>query len=337
MRGTQITIKDIAKELGISPSTVSRALKDHPDISTKTKKAVQELAKKYRYKPNAVALSLLQSKTNVIGVVIPEIVHFFFSSVISGIEDVAFEAGYNVMICQSNESFDREVASVQAMASSRVDGLLISISKETVKHKHLKNLEDLGIPIVFFDRVCEEIQTHSVVIDDEAGAFKAVSHLCETGNQRIAHLSGPQNLLIGKNRLNGYKKALAKFDLPYDESLVVFCDTYEKALLETPKLLSENKPDAIFAVNDETAAGALKVIKQQGLRVPEDIAIIGFTNGRISTISDPQLSTVEQHGYEMGREAMQLLIKRFSTKFEDYTPETKVITSSLIVRDSSTK
>lgn len=338
MRGTQVTIKDIARELGISPSTVSRALKDHPDISARTKRKVNELAQKYAYKPNAVALSLLQSKTNVIGVVIPEMVHFFFSSVISGIEEVAFKAGYQVMVCQSNESYTREIDSVNALVASRVDGLLISISKETEDYAHLVDLDKRGIPIVFFDRVCDEIQTHKVIIDDEEGAFKATEHLLQQGRRKVAHLAGPLNLLIGQNRLKGYKSALAKYGVPFDDRLVIQCDTFEKAIKDTPGLLQDYPDlDAVFAVNDETAAGCLREVKRAGYRVPADISIIGFTNGRISSITDPQLSTVDQHGFEMGQEACRLLLKRFTTKFEDYLPETSIIPSSLVVRESSEK
>ena len=338
MRGSQITIKDIARELKISPSTVSRALKDHPDISEKTKKAVREFAKKYGYRPNPIALSLLQNKSNIIGVVIPEIVHYFFSSVISGIEELASSHGYNVMICQSNESYERELDVVQALSSSRIDGLLISISKHTNNFDHLKNLEKIGIPIVFFDRGCEEIDTHKVVVDDFKGAYLAVEHLIKIGRKRIAHLSGPQNLSIGQLRLDGYKQALLDNKIPYDERLVVNCDSFDESLKITPKLLSlQNPPDAIFAVNDLTAAGTLNVVKRLGLRTPEDIAIVGFSNERISTMTDPTLTTVDQHGYEMGQEAMRLLLKRFSTKIEDFVPYTSEIKTSLVVRESTVR
>lgn len=338
MRGSQITIKDIAKELKISPSTVSRALKDHPDISDKTKKAVRDIAKKYGYRPNPIALSLLQNKSNIIGVVIPEIVHYFFSSVISGIEELASSHGYNVMICQSNESYEREIAAIQALSSSRVDGLLISISKHTNRFDHLKNLEDIGIPIVFFDRGCNEIETHKVVVDDFKGAYLAVEHLIKIGRRRIAHLSGPQNLSIGQQRLEGYKKALKKNGISFDDKLVISCDNFDEALKMTPGLLSlDNPPDAIFAVNDLTAAGALNVIKKNGLKTPEDIAIVGFSNERISTMTDPPLTTVDQHGYKMGQEAMQLLLQRFSTKIEDFVPITSEIKTSLIVRESTVR
>ncbi len=338
MRGTQITIKDIAKELGVSPSTVSRALKDHPDISLSTRKKVKTLAEEYGYKPNAIALSLLQSKTNIIGVIIPELVHFFFSSVISGIEEVAFKNGYQVMICQSNESIERERENVQTMINGRVDGVLISISKETKEFGHLKVLDKSGIPMVFFDRASEEVQSHKVMIDDEEGAFAVVNHLIQNGFSRILHLAGPENLEISQKRLAGYKRALELNKLEYLDELVHVCDSYELALALTPQLIGGgNGPDAIFAVNDMTAVGAMKAVQHAGLRIPNDIAVAGFTNEMISSIITPSLTSVEQHGFQMGQEAMKLLLKRFQTKFEDFIPETLIIPSTLIVRESTKK
>ncbi|WP_421920116.1 LacI family DNA-binding transcriptional regulator [Marinifilum sp.] len=336
MRSGQVTIKDIAKELGISASTVSRALKDHPDISAKTKEAVNELAKKWHYKPNAVALSLRHSKTNIIGVIIPEIVHHFFSSVISGIEEIAHEAGYNVMMFQSNESYKREMANVHALLSSRVDGVLVSMSKETNDFSHFKELRDNGIPIVFFDRVCNELSSDNVIVDDFAGAFSAVEYLINIGCKRIAHLSAPQQMLLGQNRQKGYRQALLKHKIPIDESLIIKCDSFEEAIEKTPELLRLPKPpDAIFAVNELTAAGSLSVIKKIGLKVPDDISIIGFTDGVVSRTSDPALTTLEQHGYEVGLRACELLVKRIHEADMDYEPVTKVVKTNLIVRGST--
>lgn len=336
MRSGQVTIKDIAKELGISASTVSRALKDHPDISSKTKLAVNELAKKWHYKPNAVALSLRHSKTNIIGVIIPEIVHHFFSSVISGVEEIAHKAGYNVMMFQSNESYVREMANVQALLSSRVDGVLVSMSKETTDYSHFRELRDNGIPIVFFDRVCNDVASDNVIVDDFAGAFAAVEHLINIGCKRIAHLSAPQHMLLAQNRQKGYRQAMLKYKVPIDESLVVKCDSFDEAVIMTPDLLSlPEPPDAIFAVNEMTAAGALSVIKKFGLRVPEDIAIVGFTDGIVSRVSDPSLTTLEQHGYEVGLRAAEILVGRISDGDMDYEPITKVVKTNLIVRGST--
>lgn len=336
MRSGQVTIKDIAKELGISASTVSRALKDHPDISYKTKEAVNELAKKWHYKPNAVALSLRNSKTNIIGVIIPEIVHHFFSSVISGIEEIASNAGYNVMIFQSNESYEREIANVQALLASRVDGVLVSMSKETKNYEHFRELRDNGIPIVFFDRVCNDLASDNVIVDDFAGAFAAVEHLIKIGCKRIAHLSAPQHLLLAQNRQKGYRQAMLKHKVPLDESLIIKCDSFDEALLKTPDLLNlPEPPDAIFAVNELTAAGAMLIVKKFGLRVPEDISIVGFTDGLVSRVTDPSLTTLEQHGLDIGLKAAEILVKRISSGEMNYEPVTKVVKTNLIVRGST--
>lgn len=338
MKGRQTTIKDIAAELGISASTVSRALKDHPDISTKTKKAVNELAEKLHYKPNVVALSLRNSKSNIIGVIIPELIHHFFSSVISGIDDLAYKNGYSVMIAQSNESFEREVSETYAMMASRVAGVLVSVSKKTSNFDHFKNLEDNGIPVVFFDRASNDAKMDKVVVDDFEGAFNAVDYLIKTGCKRIVHFGASQHLLIGRNRQNGYLHALFKNGIAIDESLIFKCDDYDEAWFLTEKLInSGKKPDAIFAVNDMTAIGALQAVKHLGLKVPKDVSIIGFTNGRISTMTDPPLTTIEQHGYEMGQIAVRMLFNHLEKESDDYEPETRVIKTDLIVRESTLK
>ncbi len=338
MKGRKVTIKDIAAELGISASTVSRALKDHPDISIKTKKAVNDLAEKLHYKPNVVALSLRHSKSNIIGVIIPELIHHFFSSVISGIDDLAYANGYSVMIAQSNENYEREVSETYAMLASRVAGVLVSVSKKTKDFEHFQNLEDKGIPLVFFDRASKDMKMDKVVVDDFDGAFKAVDYLIKSGCKKVAHFGTSQHLLIGRNRQNGYLHALYKNGIAIDDSLIFKCDDYDEAWFLTEKLIkSKNMPDGIFAVNDMTAIGALQAVKNTGLKVPEDISIIGFSNGRISTMTEPPLTTVEQHGYEMGQIAVRMLLNHLEKEDEDYEPETRVIKTDLIVRDSTIK
>ncbi len=337
MRSAQITIKDIAARLGISPSTVSRALRDHPDISVRTKKAVHDLAEQLNYEPNAIALSLRSSKSNIIGLIIPEIVHFFFSQVISGIEDVAYDAGYQVMICQSNESYIREVKNVQALLSSRIEGLLVSLSKETRDFNHFKNLEKKNIPIVFFDRICEEMDTDRVVVDDFNGAYLAVKHLAEIGCKRIAHLGTSEDLLIGRARYDGYVQALKDLELPFDNRLVVRCDNYKAARLVTKRLIYElNPPDGIFAVNDLTAIGACQTIKENHLKIPDDIAVVGFSNGIYSSMTDPPLTTVEQFGYQMGQKSARMILDRILST-EDYPSITEQIETQLIIRESTVK
>lgn len=338
MRSNQITIKDIARILGISASTVSRALKDHPDINIDTKKAVNELAGKLKYHPNAIALSLKSSRSNTIGVIIPEIVHYFFSSVISGIEDVASQKGFTVIICQSNESYDREVANARTLLSHRVDGVLVSISKETHTFDHLLELQEGGIPIVFFDRIAPEINADQVIIDDLEASYKATRHLIEVGRTRIAHFAGPQNLIIGRDRLQGYLNALTEAGLPIDNRLIVEADTYEKARNAVITMIEGgNVPDGIFAVNDLTAIGAMQTIQKKGYKIPDDISIVGFSDGRFSGITDPNLTSVDQHGYEMGTTAAEMLFHRILSNETEYIPEVKVLNADLIIRGSSLK
>ena len=336
MKSHPITIKDIARELGISPSTVSRALKDHPDISPQTKIQVRGMVEKMKYKPNAVALSLRSRKTNIIGVIVPEMVHHFFSSVISGIEEESISAGYNVMMFQSNESYDREVLNVQALLASRVDGVLASLSKTTKTFSHYRELMDNEIPLVLFDRVTDDLETDKVVVDDFAGAFEATEYLIKTGCRRIAHFAAPQHLKIGYLRQRGYISALEKNGITVDDDLIIKCDTHNEALDITYKIMAlKNPPDAIFAVNDLTATGVLKVLKRLQLRVPEDISVVGFTDGLVSTVTDPPMTTVSQHGFEMGQIAARILLQRIENGMENFKPQTEVLKTELVIREST--
>ncbi|MGE0772184.1 MAG: LacI family DNA-binding transcriptional regulator [Cyclobacteriaceae bacterium] len=343
MKFNQVTIKDIARELGISPSTVSRALKDHPDISAETKKAVNELAEKLNYQPNIVALSLRQKKTNTIGVVIPEIMHFFFSTVISGIEDVAYQAGYNVILSQSNESYEREKTDIKALFNSRVDGMLISLSRETKDFDHIESVISKGVPIVFYDRMYNNPNTSKVIVDDYVGAKEAVLHLIDQGCKRIAHLQGPMNLLISRDRMKGYEDALKERGLKFDPSLIVECPTAglddgKKAIDQVMKM--KPRPDGIFANNDPIAMGAVKRLKELNVNIPDEIAIIGFSNWFFSSLMEPALSSVDQPGFQMGQEAARLLIRQIEWKDKEQgelQPETKVLKTKLIIRDSSLK
>jgi len=335
MKSHQVTIKDIAKELHISPSTVSRALKDHPDINPQTKKNVQDLAKKMNYKPNKVALSLLQQESKIIGVIIPEIIHHFFSTVISGIEKVANDAGYHIIICQSNESYLKEVENVQALLSSNIDGFIISMAKTTTRYDHFKNIEEIGVPVVFFDRPCDEIKADKVIVEDYIGAYNATMHLIENGCKNIVHFAGPQNLAIGVERKNGFINAIKEKRFSLHDYTIQYCDTFEHAQNLIPELLHVHPEiDGIFAVNDETAAGSMVAIKKLNKNIPNDIAIAGFTNSYISYMTDPELTTVDQKGYEMGMSAAQLLLNRMQT-YEDFDPVTKVLQTELIIRKSS--
>ncbi len=335
-RSGQVTIKDIARELGISPSTVSKALKNHPDINKDTKKKISELAKKWNYKPNAIALSLRSSRTKTIGLVIPETVHHFFSSVISGIEDVAYDAGYNVMIFQSNESFNREVIASTALIDARVEGILISLSRETRNYEHLSKVLNNGIPMVMFDRVCDEIKTDKVTVDDFEGAYNAVNHLIRSGCRRIAHLAGPPGLRITDLRRSGYLEALKDNKMEFDRDLIVYCDNFNQAQIRTKQLMNRlQPPDAIFTVNDFTATGVIKSLHEMKIRIPEEVSIIGFSNGLISQVTYPTLSTVDQHGYKMGQVSVQLLLDRLINRQTVQPFIHQVLKTELIIREST--
>ncbi|MDA3853100.1 MAG: LacI family DNA-binding transcriptional regulator [Bacteroidales bacterium] len=336
MSSKQVTIKDIARELNISPSTVSRALKDHPDISQPTKDKIQKLVDKYHYRPNAVALNLRRGKSNVIGVIIPEIVHHFFSSVISGIEEVVQARGYSVMLCQSSELYEREVLNSGVLLSSRVEGVLASISKETVKVGHFEDFLHQNIPLVFFDRIAPSIETDRVVVDDYNGAFKATEYLIKTGCKRIAHLSASQHLQIGYQRKRGYISALEKNRLEVDDDIIVFCDKFDKTLEVIPQIMDRpDPPDAIFCVNDLTAAATLKALKKLNYRVPEDVSVIGFTDGLVSTVTDPALTTISQHGFHIGRRAAEILFYRINNEDTKFKAKTEIIPTELVIREST--
>ena len=337
MHKGQVTIKDIARELGVSPSTVSRALKDHPDISPETKKAINDLAKKLNYSPDPIALSLKSRKSKIIGVIVPEIVHYFFSTVLHGIEDFAYDAGYNVMICESNESYERELKNVEALLSNRSDGILVSLSKNTLNFDHFEKIQDAGVPLVFFDRICDKINTDRVIVDDEKGAFEAVEHLISIGCRNIAHLTAPDHLIISQQRKAGYIRALKTYNIAVNKDLIIKCDTISEAKKYIPALLQGTpRPDGVFSINDLTAAEAIKIIKEKGLRVPDDVAVVGFTNGQISDLTDPPLSSVEQHGYEIGKEAAMLLIDRIE-KEENYAPITRTIETKFVLKASASR
>jgi LacI family transcriptional regulator len=338
MRVHRITIKDVARELGVSVSTISRALKDRPDIGIKTKLRVREAVEKMNYRPNAVALSLRNQRTRMIGVIVPEIVHHFFSSVISGIDEAAVAAGYNVIFFQSNENYEREILNIQSVIASRVDGVLISYAKDTKNFNHIRQLLDDQIPVVFFDRACDEIETDKVIVDDFEGAFNAVEYLIKTGCRRIAHYAGPQHLQTHYQRKRGYISALEKNGFPVIDDLIVTCDSYESALRITRVLMGDgHPPDAIFAVNDMTAVGSLNSLKSMGFRVPDEVSVVGFTNGLITSVTDPLLTTVSQPGFEMGKRATEILISRLQGEKPNRSPVTEIIKTHLVIRESTRK
>ena len=318
------TIKDLARKLNLSPSTVSRALRNHPDISSETKKRVLQLADELDYHPDSIAQSLQTRKTKTIGVIVPEIKQPFFAAVINGIEALAYDAGYTIIVCQSNENYEREVVYTRSLVSHRIAGLLVSLQRR-------------GIPIVFFDRVSDQIEASKVMVDDYQGAFDVVNHLVGVGYKRIAHLAGLKNLSISLNRLQGYKDALIQGGLRYAEERVVYGGLDDTdGLIGLQKLLTlEKTPDAVFAVNDPVAVGAFTVIKASGLKIPADIALAGFSNTNLSGLLEPPLTTVEQPTYEIGKAAAQLLLEQINHDGDYFRPKTKILKTHLIIRSST--
>jgi DNA-binding LacI/PurR family transcriptional regulator len=331
------TIKDLARELKLSPSTISRALRNHPDISSKTKKRVVSLADKLDYHPDSIAQSLQTKKTKTIGVIVPEIKQPFFAAAINGIEELAYAAGYTIIVCQSNETADREVLVARSLGSHRVAGLLVSLSRDTQNLDHFKVLQRRGVPIVFFDRVSNDIEASKVVVDDYKGAFDVVEHLIKSGYKRIAHLAGPKNLSISKFRLKGYMDALQQGNLPFNDSMVVYGGLDDTdGIIGFQKLLNlESLPDAIFAVNDPVATGAFVMIKEHGMKIPDDIALAGFSNTYMTSLLDPPLTTVEQPSYEIGKTAAQLLMEQINSTDDHFVPKFIVLKTHLIVRGST--
>ena len=331
------TIIDLAKALNLSPSTVSRALRDHPDINPLTKKRVISLADKLDYHPNSIAQSLQTKKTKTIGVIVPEIKQPFFASVINGIEEFAYAAGYTIMVCQSNETYEREVLYTRSLVSLRVAGILVSIFQTTQNFDHFKVLQRRNVPVVFFDRVSDKIEASKVVVDHSKGAFDVVDHLISSGYRRIAHLAGPKNLSISKFRLKGYKDALKQGNLPFKGELVIHGGLDDTdGIIGFQKLLNLRPlPDAIFAVNDPVATGVFMAMKEQGLKIPADIALAGFSNTHMTSLLDPPLTTVEQPSYEIGKTAAQLLMEQINNNDENFVPKSIVLKTHLIVRGST--
>ena len=331
------TIKSIARELGVSNSTVSKALSDSPEISKETKDRIRAFAKYSNYKPNNLALQLRNQKTKVIGVIIPKIVHHFFSTVISGIENAVTERGYNVMICFSNNSYQREVENLEVLTNGSVDGLLVSLSKETLENHeslHFQNLIENETPLVMFDRVDDRIHCDKVIVDDMEAGYKATKHLLETGCKRIGLVTTPNHITVGALRRDGYEQALNEKEVEINTDCIIEVDD-EKELYDEILPLFDKEIDAIFAVNEIYAAVSIRIAKEKGLRIPEDISIIGFTDGLISEYSSPSITTIVQHGYEMGKQAAELLLNRIEAKQTNQAPQTKVIYSELKVRESS--
>ena len=336
-----ITMKDIARALGISVATVSRALSDSPRISSVQRKRIQDYAKEHNFYPNVIGEALRHNRIQplkVIGVIVPEFVHYYFASVLSGIEEKARACGYRVMVAQSNERYDKEVAICDDFYKNKVCGIIVSQAKDTKQYDHFRRLMDNGVPLVFYDRICTGVNGSRVVVDDYNGAYAAVSHLIETGCKRIAFYGSPMNLELSKNRYNGYHDAIVKHGLKMDEALVRLCDNRAQAEAITPEieiLREENHPDAFFAINDDTAIGILYTAKRMGFKVPDDISVCGFTNGDRAKACDPMLTTVEQRGVTVGEEAAKVLIDQVEGTLPRNEVVMRVVRTRLVVRDTT--
>ena len=334
-----ITITDIAKELKTTPATVSRALNDHPGISAKRKEAVKKAAIRMKYKRNRIASSLRLGQSGIIGVIIPSAEINFFGSVVHGIESLANINGYNVLIYQSNESAEHEAKGIDTFLSARVDGIMVSISKETTDYSHFIKAKEANIPIVFFDRANVNLNISSVVINDYRGAFLATEHLIEQGYRRIAHIAGPPHMKIFSDRMKGYKAALRANNIPIDEKLVYRGDVSVQAGREgVKKFLSMKKiPDAVFAVEDFTALGVIKELKDNNISIPKEFGVIGFANETFGEHITPTLSTVDQQTVQMGKESFKLLIDIINNngKGMDSADQSRVLKPIPIFRNSS--
>ena len=339
----KVTLKQIARELDVSISTVSKSLRDSSEISEDTRQKVQAFAKLYNYKPNNIALSLKNRKSKTICIIIPEIIHHFFATVISGVEHVANESGYNVIICLSDESFDKEVINMETLANGSIDGFIISLSKETQQKRdfhHITEVINQGMPVVMFDRVTNAILCDKVIIDDSLAAFHATQFLINKGFEKIGLLTTVDYVSVGKLRTKGYKKALTTNDIKVDENLILKIEDIENYEPLIQSFIENNELDAIFAVNEIFAVTAIKVATKLGKKVPENLSVIGFTDGIISKYSSPSITTVSQNGVEMGKRAAKMLLEKLEldeVEDEDFEEQykTEVIKTELIEREST--
>ncbi|QHV93535.1 LacI family DNA-binding transcriptional regulator [Spirosoma endbachense] len=338
MKNTPVTIKDIARSLNISISTVSRALRGMPEIHPDTRSAIVRLAEELDYQPNQLAKNLAKSRTRTIGVIVPNLSYYYFSAMLNSIEESALQAGYSVLVCQTNESYLREITNIQNLMRSQVEGFIISLSRDTDNYEHVERLARKNIPLVLFDRYAESIDVSKVIVDNQAAAFKATEHLIENGCQRIGFLAGPSQLLLSNQRVAGYREALAKHGLSIGDQYVVHCDyTQENTIMQTLTLMSlPQPPDGVVMISDRVAYPAMYAMNQKGLRIPQDVAVVSFNNEPVSAFFSPALSSVSQPIQDMGAETVRLLLKQLDATEDTVVPrETKVMETQLIVRASS--
>jgi len=339
LKEKEITIYDLAKKLNISIATVSRALKDDPVVSKKTKKKISELAEEMGYRSNHFARNLRNQRTNTIGVIVPRLNSYFMSTVIAGIESIANNEGYNLIISQSSESFDKERASAKTMFDSRVDGILVSLAYDTEDLSHFDSFFKRRIPLIFFDRVVDDENCTNILIDNRKAAYEATNHLIKQGCSRIVHITATPKRNVYVDRLQGYKHALSDNDIPFKQEFVLISNlSQESGVIAAQEILKMNPlPDAVFVANDNCAVGCMLALKQAGIKIPEDIAFVGFNNDPVSKVIEPNLTTINYPGYEMGEVAASNLINHLNGKATIRTTNTIILRSELIIRDSTKK
>ena len=339
MAKKRASITDIANQLNISVSTVSRALSGHSAISEATTKRVAAVADELGYRPNSLAAGLRRGRSKMLGVIVPHIDGNFFSQVVKGIEAAATKAGYHVLICQSNEDVAHERKNLETLMNAQVEGILVSISRTTREFKHFENVRKRDIPLVFFDRILEGYDVSAVVLDDRAGGYRATKHLLDQGYRCIAHFGGPQHLNIYKYRRQGYEDALREAGIPILEELTFICDMKMEDGIEGMKrlLALPQPPDAVFSASDFSVVGALEVLKEQGLRVPQDVGLVGFSNELFSRLTEPKLTSIDQHCELMGKSATRLLLQIMEEQGQHFAPRHVVLQPDLFVRASSLK
>ena len=335
----RVTIQDLAKSLNTTPSTVSRALNNHPNISTEMKGRVKKLAKEWNYQVNSIASNLRRGNSKTIGVIVPRINRDFFSQIIAGIERIAFEAGYSVVICQTHDLTEKEIRHVNTLISSGVDGILVSVSLDNKEFDHFEKISRLGIPLIFFDRVIDEIESIRIVNNDFEGAFQATSHLLDMGYKRIASFAGPLHLNIYNDRNKGYEAALKKYGIPIDQSIIIQSNMKKESGYKHMEQLmeSDNPPDALFSASDYAALGALEYLKDYNIKVPEKVGVVGFSNENFTSLVTPKMTTVDQHASEIGRYAAKLFFEEMENPSINLIARTVTLNPTLIIRDSSRK
>ncbi|MBN1360463.1 MAG: LacI family DNA-binding transcriptional regulator [Sedimentisphaerales bacterium] len=332
-----MTVKDIAGRLRLHYTTVSKALRDHPDISPVTKARVLSVAEELDYHPNSIAKSLKKQATSTLAVIVPSIRNDFFAAVISGIEEIACGREFNTVVCQSNEDTAREAIHVHTLISNRVAGVLVSVAQTTTSGDHFRTLQKQGIPLVFFDRVRDDVEAGRVVVDDYGGARVAVEHLIGLGYQRIAHLAGHEHTSIGRDRCRGYVDALRQHGMAVEQEMIVYGGFEEPDGIAGMRHLMalSRRPDAVFAVNDPVAVGAYSEAKQHRLRIPRDVALVGFGDNTLSSYLDPPLTTVTQSPYRVGKAAARMLLRQIEHADGNVASEVEMIETTLIERESA--